>query len=712
MSSANSTTSSAFFAETRNRELNNSSRDQCDVMDIRAQQAAANSLAGDAVLSFEEASASSRPIRRKRSPILLGDEHVLPKPKKTRLAAPKGPSRPTKKAKKTQALVPAEAAVRHDVFPDPPARGPQGNIVADAPDDAAGAQLADATPDDDDDYTYGSELDNEFPPRQPLRRADAPDVALALASRAELASSFGAPGDASEVFPEYPELTFPSIYETSACFSRVSLVDLCEGYILPYLRFYDDRVSFLQVAPPETFYRAAAVHPDGSWDLHLLYQIPPSEDDDTVFPQFVRFRIPFVQESVIVLSRLILAPSRIPSPLRVALLDGGFSPVAPGGVINPTSSPFPAPVAAPASAATLSSASIAERKREQSILALRRATQYDEQRLISILGPHLDLKSEDVLAQIANRVATTALDKVRLLSPSVMVHLLAFRSLIRASPGKNPTGWHISDAMEPPLNGGTYVFTKVSELSTAIDNLRDILMSVVGERSSDPNPFFGQMFEKLRRLLSSTDPNTSMGSINMNYFVWFISGLFVQWCDLFRAPEIPADSAAAFTGRIQAILTFDPMEVKHLANTADKTRIPQQMVVPYEKSAGRSFTFKEQSRIAAVSSGFQRSSRPLQPAFRSTSTSSQHVTAQRAVHPTTQVGVGSQICIRDFMHKQGPASQYPSCANGSKCHRRHIAKPAAGAFLPADRDNLLLALRTQQPGQYTTRVEAYIRALV
>ena len=89
MSLATSTTSSAFFADARNRELNNSSHDQCDVMDIHAQQAASNSLAGDAVLSFfEEAFASSRPIRRKRSPILLGDEHARPKPtKRTRLAS-------------------------------------------------------------------------------------------------------------------------------------------------------------------------------------------------------------------------------------------------------------------------------------------------------------------------------------------------------------------------------------------------------------------------------------------------------------------------------------------------------------------------------------------------------------------------------------------------------------------------------------------------
>ena len=712
MSSANSTTSSAFFADTRNRESNNSSFDQCNVVDNHAQQAAANSLAGDAVLSFEDASASSRPIRRKRSPIMLGEEQVLPKPKRARVSVSKSSSRPAKKARKTRSVAPAEAAVLQDVFQDPPAQGPQGPIVMNAlapMEDAAGAHLAEAAPDDDDDYTYGSDYENELPPRQPVRQAAAPDVALIAASRAELASSFAAPGEASEVFPEYPELAFPSVYETSAFFSRVSLMDLCEGYILPYLSFYDDRISFLQVAPPTTFYRVAIIHADGSCDLHLLYQLPPSEEDDTIFPHFLRFRIPFVQESVLVLSRLILAPSRIPSPLRVALLEGGFIPVAPGGQINLGLNPSLAPAPIPASMVPLSSASIAERKREHSILALRRATQYDEQRLISILGPQLDLKSEDVLAHIANRVATTALDKVRLLSPAVMVHLLSFRSLIRASPGKNPTGWHISDAMEPPANGGTFVFTKVAELSDAIDNLRDILMSIVGERASDTNPFFGQMFEKLRRLLTSTDPNTSMGSINMNYFVWFLSGLFVQWCDLFRAPASPDDSAASFAKRIQNILTFDPLEVKHLANTADKTRIPQQMVLLPTGSGSGFLALSSNSKVQAPGK-FQRSSRPPPASYRAATTPTPRPSVQRPARPAAQVG--SQLCIRDFMHKQGPAAQYPSCTSGNACPRRHIAKPAPGAFLQADRDNLLQAIRSQPAGQYTTRVEAHIRALV
>ena len=174
MSSANSTTSSAFFAEARNRESNNSSFDQCNVVDNHAQQAAANSLAGDAVLSFEDASASSRPIRRKRSPIMLGEEQVLPKPKRARVSVPKSSSRPAKKARKTRSVAPVEGAVLQDVFPDPPAQGPLEPIVMNALvplEDAAGAHLADAAPNDDDDYTYGSDFENELPPRQPERRA-------------------------------------------------------------------------------------------------------------------------------------------------------------------------------------------------------------------------------------------------------------------------------------------------------------------------------------------------------------------------------------------------------------------------------------------------------------------------------------------------------------------------------------------------------------
>jgi len=217
-------------------------------------------------------------------------------------------------------------------------------------------------------------------------------------------------------------------------------------------------------------------------------------------------------------------------------------------------------------------------------------------------------------------------------------------------------------------------------------------------QESESRPFFGKIFVPLQRLLANTGVMNSVQSIHIDFLVWRISKILVQWALLYtdESKALANATFAAFLEENEAVLTFKPSDVKDDFARADMKFLPRQ-----------NHGAKRGGHHAAVHAPALRLSPQKRKATADVPPGPKGAKSQKPAAGgglpkplTPPPAKGKYICAGDLLHRVDPVTYLPCKKSSDECNQRHIQIPSA---LPArDREELITSI-TRMQGITTAR---------
>jgi|APCry1669189070_1035195.scaffolds.fasta_scaffold02226_1 hypothetical protein len=501
---------------------------------------------------------------------------------------------------------------------------------------------------------------------------------------------------AEPYFEEYLELVFPNAHQRSGNLDRCLVSALKVGFILPILDFHSSIPSFDSYAGAHAYYVVVSVNDlDGYTDLYRVaeYRL---DSNGSVFasPLWLTFSPPHnsAPRSVIVVSNVVASTSRLPLGVRQALKDL-FSLTAKG----PTNS------SSVGSTSSLSSdKSRASELRELSAAPLLRALHNDTAKFGLLVGPTKDVRDKSFLFSLRNRYSSSILQSIPLVMNVDHLELFVTFKWSRELAMTNKKAECIHLQLFKPLstNGHVTPFTSLKEIMDALHLLETACIAFfLDERDLG---FYGQVFYTLHRKLQNRELTYSISALPVDFLIYKISQLLIEWADLYGNPSTRHLDKDSFQALNVATLNFDPLSWRQEANNIPLDLLPRQF-----GSTTSSSSFSSQKKHFANKKRSKSGAFPdLPPAKKSASLEgiSRGANNKRSVpKPPTAPDVpgshsssatpssGKYICVADFLNKQRP-SEYPACRLGSECKKRHVPKPAAGQFAAKDKAELLTSI--------------------
>jgi hypothetical protein len=495
---------------------------------------------------------------------------------------------------------------------------------------------------------------------------------------------------------------FPSLLgdPLSRSFELSSISSLRKGYIVPVLRCTEVPPTFASVEGFAAFYVVAAIHEDGTIDFSLLADcrphglLPPPP-----LHAWLVFHPPLPDRAVPVMSGHVIALDRLPPEVRSALTARRVSPCAPSLSRGTSALETPPP------ASDLTRGSIL---REIAAAPLRRALHGDAATFQALVGPSGDISSKMFLNNLRNSQTSSALQRLPFLQPDNLEPFLTFRwgrELTFTS--KKADVCHLALFRAVDARSSIQPFRSPYDIASALNNLELACCTLFHE--SPHRHFFVEIFQPLQRLLRNRDLLTSLSAVPIDFLVWRISGVLVQWSLLYTTEAYASMPFEAFLAHNVSALSLDSVGIRAEAVTLDTRLLPRQYGDSSNPSASASSTLPGGSTPA------NSRKRALSRAASSPSPSTRSATSPAPTPPSTPgaSSKGKYLCIADQCNMYDAAS-YPPCPRGpSACHQIHAPKPPSGKITPAARAELIasVAAMKNMPGPKRAKLTTFFNSL-
>ena len=498
---------------------------------------------------------------------------------------------------------------------------------------------------------------------------------------------------AETYFEEFTELVFPSAHSRSGILDRCPVSHLRVGFLLPILNFKDDVPSFDTYLGVHAYYVVISVNDfGGSVDLSRVAEYRRNADG-SVFasPAWLSFAPSFSSSSrtVIVVSHLVAStPQRLPFGVRQSLKDN-FALTAKG----PSSST--GLISSSLASIVESDKNRAAVLRELAAAPLLRALHNAYDRFARLVGPTKDVRDKSFLVSLRNRFNSSTVQSLPVTQSLEHLELFVTFKWSRelSMPNKKAECCHLQLFKPLDSSGNVTPFTDIKDIGDALQMLESACIDCfLDERDMG---FYGQAFYTLHRRIASREINSCLSALPVNFLIYKVSQLLLDWAELFIHPDTRFLPRDRFLELNMQTLNFDPLAWRQEATNIPSDLLPKQFGL--QLSAPNN---KRNSNNKRRSSG--RASSEAPPAKKSEGGVKGHSKKGHKTPSATTTGLGlpaygfqpsagtagKYICVTDFVHKQRP-SDFPSCRSGSDCSKRHIPKPASGQFAAKDKAEVL-----------------------
>ena len=500
--------------------------------------------------------------------------------------------------------------------------------------------------------------------------------------------------DANPLFPSF--LGTPS----SRSFELSSLSSLRRGFVVPFLRYAEDPPSFSSLTGINGFYAVSTVQADGSADLVLLVDRRPLHlHREHPLPSWVVFNSPLEVRRIPTMSGQIIDMGQLPVDVRSALSARRIVPCAPSSTRLPSVSDPP-----PLSSDITRGAQL----REIASAPLRRALHGDSALFNSLVGPSGDVTSKTFMNNLRNMQTSSVLSRLPFFHPDHLECFLAFRwGRELCFSGKKAEVCHLALFRAFNSKGEIQPFHSPFDLCLALENLQTACVTLFGE--SAHRPFFATLFLPLQQLLRSRDLLTSLSAVPIDFLVWRLSGVLVQWSALFNTDSFANMPFDAFFAHNVSALHLDQTAVRLEVITLDPRLLPRQYGSLHS-------TARSPTPSVPVTGGSPAGARK-RPATRdvtSPAKASKPSTASPIPVASSPVvaSKGKYLCVADQCNAYDSVT-YPPCPRGSACPQRHEPKPSDGRMLPASRAELITSVASMKhlAGAKKAQLTAFFNSL-
>jgi hypothetical protein len=492
---------------------------------------------------------------------------------------------------------------------------------------------------------------------------------------------------------------FPSLSgEVIRTFELSPISALRKGFIVPVLRCAANPPTFESIDALSAFYVVGAVHEDGVVDLSLVADCRPHG----LLPlaplhAWLVFHPPLPARSIPVMAGNVLTMELLPPEVRAALTARRISACAPSSpralILNDANS----------HSTDVSRGSLL---REIAAAPLRRALHGDVAMFHAMVGPSGDISSKQFLNTLRNLQTSSVLHRLPFLQPDHLEAFLTFRwgrELSFAS--KKAEACHLALFRAVDARGAIQPFRSAYDVATALNHLELACYTLF--RETVHRPFFVTIFQPLQRLMRSRDLLTSLSAVPIDFLVWKISGLLVEWSLLYTLEAYASMSFEAFLAQNVAVLFLDPQAVRAEVVTLDMKLLPRQYGDSSSSSgSGSSSQTVLSSPASARKRSFSKVRGTSSPSAPSTGPNTSSSVAASA--PTK----GKYHCIADQCHMYDPVT-YPACPRGSDCRQIHAPKPTSGKIAGGVRAELIasVAAMKHMPGAKRTQLTTFFTTL-
>ena len=565
----------------------------------------------------------------------------------------------------------------------------------------------------------------------------------------------------------YEELEVPDAhYPETRYLDRIQISALQPSMLAPVLVFQgmgtgeDVDWAFLQPLVAAV-YAVIADGNDGVTNLMLVYVEEQYSDYDT-YPMCLSFPSAGLKgdSSILVYSDLAIRTNAIDPCIRSALATAGiYHPIAPS---TPSSSRVINTVQM--GAGGYGAGGYAIDKAAGKIynctewVPLRRAVHQDKTKIAYFTRGDPDAKitgNATLLTRIRNQGnGTTKHTSLPVMQASLLVKLLTMHfcvimDFVGTGASRTPDALHMCMFMDSPSTGGYFRFTESNEIIRMFENMEKVCMTVFQEAYGAPFPHFARCFAKIKDDLHDDDPKTGIRHLCINYQVWSIAQLVVEWAALYSNEDYASMSQPDFLALNLQTLSINKKQWREDHGEFDKSRIPAQVVAPpgvgrvaADDSKGGKFTRAErqaynrakaypdpQARAAnhqngqgalgagrgaarGRGAGRGRGAAPYAAAY----TPVPPVAVQPHIGGAgakALKGLGS-ICLRDTLHARDPAAFPTGCViereTGVECRHRHgVVLTSGGKFSPADKAAALSSMKNMH-GEFAGAARMYIES--
>ena len=558
---------------------------------------------------------------------------------------------------------------------------------------------------------------------------------------------------------EHKELEVPDVhYPESRFLDRIQVSALQPSMLAPVLVFKageDVHWAYLQPLVAAVY----AVIPDGNdgvTNLMLVYTEQAYSDWDT-YPRCLSFPCDggLGSLSILVYSDLAIKTQAIESCIRTAIEKAGFyHPIAPS---TPSSSRVGATVPVGANGYAVEKTS---GKNTAEWVPLRRAVHGDKSKIAFFTRGDPDAKitgNAAVLTRIRNlghgttRITSLPVMQGPLLAKLLMMHFCVIIDFVGAGASRTPDALHICMFMDSPTPGTYFKFSESREIILMFENMEKVCMNIFQEKYGDPYPHFSRCFVGIKDALQDDEPSTSIRHCNINYQVWRVEQLVVEWAALYSNEDYASMGREDFLALNLQTLSINKKEWRKDHGEYDKSRIPAQTVAPpgvgrvagdegkvgkYTRAEKRAYSRAgayHQGENAQVRAANQPGAPGALGAGRGAAGGrgrgrgaggapyvAPHAPVVPAVVVPLRLGNGAGrgargsagICLRDTLHARDPATFPVSCMveqdTGVACRHRHgVVLTSGGKFNPADKAAALSSMKNMH-GEFATAARAYI----
>ena len=555
---------------------------------------------------------------------------------------------------------------------------------------------------------------------------------------------------------EHKALRVPDpMYPETRYLDRIQVSALQTSMLAPVLVFKDiadaDDADWGYLQPlVAAVYAVIADGNDGVTNLMLVYA-EKAYTNWHEYPMCLSFQCDRGSSSVSILvySELAIRTRAIDANILRAMADAGVvNPIAPS---TPSSSRSSTTVQLGTSGYAVEKSS---GKSSAEWIPLRRALHGDKSKIAFFTKGEPDAKITGnalLLTRIRNQgKGTTKIMSLPVMQAQMLVKLLMMSfcvtiDFVGTGASRVPDALHISMFMESPSQGTFFRFSTSKELVVMFQNMEKVCMTIFQENYGDPSPHFARCFDGIKDDLNDDDPDTGIQHCSINYQVWKVEQIVVEWSNLYSNEDYASMSRGDFlTLNIQTLsIAKDVWRRDH--GQYDKARIPVQVLAP-----------PVSGKVAAEEGKGGRYSRPERRAYKAAGDHAnqpgQHAKAANppgafgggrgaggrgggrgrgampvgANKPVVPVvikqekvagghgvkGASTSICLRDLMHAKDPAVFPDACMTetetGVACRYRHdILLTSGGKLNPADKAAAMAGAKNMQ-GEFAALARDYL----
>ena len=552
---------------------------------------------------------------------------------------------------------------------------------------------------------------------------------------------------------EYKELSVPDPdYPETRYLDRIQVSALQPSMVAPILVFKDigadDEADWGSLQPlVAAVYAVIADGNDGVTNLMLVYAEEAYSDAHT-YPMCLSFQCGggLGSSTILVYSELAIRTQAIDADVRRALNTAGVvNPIAPS---TPSSSRSTTTVQLGASGYAVEKTG---GKSSAEWIPLRRALHGDKSKIYFFTKGDQDAKlsgNAQLLTRIRNQGrGTTQIMSLPAMQGLLLVKLLAFCfcvtiDFVGTGANKTPDALHICMFMDTPSPGVFFKFTKSTEIITMFENLEKVCMAIFQESYGDPHPHFARCFDDIKDSLKDDNPDTEIKHCSINYQVWKVEQLVVEWANLYTNEDYASMGRADFLALNIRTLSIDKEAWRRDHGQYDKARIPVQVQAPPDGKAPVVENAKVARYTKAERKAYNRAGSPRAvhtPALPGAlgagrgaggrgagrgggvqyAGANKPAAAPIVAQPPRQGGGGGRgakgpasICLRDTLHARDPIAWPTNCNvekdTGAACRHRHdVVLTNAGKFSPADKASVLASMQNMK-GEFADQAREYI----